>query len=90
MRKTRQGGSRLTLAVIDDDRLDDAQTATAAAISALKKATVPGNAGIGVGRRLEAKPKMVGREWAYGRAVEESAHNCVCIGDSESPRTRHG
>ncbi len=70
MRKTRQGGSRLTLAVIDDDRLDDAQTATAAAISALKKATVPGNAGIGVGRRLEAKPKMVGREWAYGRAIE--------------------
>jgi len=36
MRKTRQGASRLPLAVIEDDRLDEAEAATTRAIATLR------------------------------------------------------
>jgi len=69
MRRTRQGASQVPLAVIEDDHLDDAERATAAAIAALRNGS-PRSANVGVGRRVEAKPKAVGREWGYGRAIE--------------------
>jgi hypothetical protein len=69
MRRTRQGASQVPLAVIEDDHLDDAERATAAAIAALRNGG-PRSANVGVGRRVEAKPKAVGREWGYGRAIE--------------------
>jgi hypothetical protein len=69
MRRTRQGTSQVPLAVIEDDHLDEAETATAAAIAALRNGS-PRSIDLPVGRRIEAKPKVVGREWGYGRAVE--------------------
>jgi hypothetical protein len=41
MRRTRQGSNQMTLAVIADDHLDQAEMSTARAITALKKATKP-------------------------------------------------